>query len=445
MNANSKSTYYIDLFKDNPRNEDESIRKWCRRLSDQFGQKPNTYRRQYDKVKEMLHGEAPVPSVASSGKVQDRAEWKEQRNEAEYTYSGRKRIITLEDALNNVEVDLSVWCVDRFVANNWEVTMKGDQGEPIRETNYQVKVWFKKIADSDIDWKLITEQLQGVLKKRKSFKPKKSKGSGKAMVLTSDFHLGAYVDNLIRSERFNIEVLVNRLEDIAELVNSWELEEVHVGMLGDFIESFTGLNHRNVWKGLSKGMYGMGAVQLCFEVLCDHFLYKINNLKGVYLVSGNHDRVTSARPEDTKGEVGNMLAWLLRRELSENIELKFHNMVVTVEVDGICYVLAHGDKGFSQKEISKVLFEYGIQGKYNVLAQGHKHTRKVTKSRIERAFSVADIEIVQIDECDYRAITVSPLFTGNFYSESLGFSSSAGFNLIQNNGKGKVNIHDYCV
>lgn len=32
--------------------------------------------------------------------------------------------------------------------------------------------------------------------------------------------------------------------------------EVNILFLGDMIESFTGLNHKNSWKGLQKGMIG---------------------------------------------------------------------------------------------------------------------------------------------------------------------------------------------
>lgn len=92
-----------------------------------------------------------------------------------------------------------------------------------------------------------------------------------------------------------------------------------------------------------------------------------------------------------------------------------------------------------------MLFDHGRQGIYNVLVQGHKHTRHVTKTVKRKQYEWNNYTVVQLDEADYRAIILPPMFTGNFFSESLGFSSSAGFALMENNGRGKLNYFDYCL
>jgi len=60
-------------------------------------------------------------------------------------------ISTLDEALKHSGVDLSIWDVDKYTINSWEVTMgreKTPSGKPETYTNYQVKVWLKrKIAD----------------------------------------------------------------------------------------------------------------------------------------------------------------------------------------------------------------------------------------------------------------------------------------------------------
>ena len=87
---------------------------------------------------------------------------------------------------------------------------------------------------------------------------------------------------------------------------------VHVHLLGDLIESFTGLNHKNSWKGLDKGMFGVSAVKLFVKLFKKHFLDKIINLGSIKMVAGNHDRVTSDSSEDVDGGAAELVAWGLK-------------------------------------------------------------------------------------------------------------------------------------
>lgn len=374
---------------------------------------------------------------ASSGTKES---WDESGDTAVWSLDGESLIQTLDDALKHSKVDLTVWEVERHIFNTWTVTMKGPDGNPEVRTNVQVKVWFRRREDAGIDWGKVFADVKDSIR---TAKPMSRSGKGVGMVMTADFHLGAYVNNLIRSDKFEISTLVQYLKKTAQVVNDHAYEEVHVAMLGDFIESFSGLNHLNSWKGLSKGAYGMNAVILCYEILRD-WLKSIHNLKTIHMVSGNHDRVTADKEGDQEGEVGALLAYMLGMTFGKEA-INYHPAVLKVVLDDICYVMTHGHLKLSEKEISKILFDYGDQSKYNVFAKAHKHTRQVVKSSRQQHIRYQDHVVVQLDDANYRAITVPPLFTGNFYSESLGFSSTAGFNLVENNGANRINIFDYCV
>jgi predicted phosphodiesterase len=368
-------------------------------------------------------------------------EWNESKDSAVWSYDGTDTIHTLDDALSYSKVDMSVWEVDRHVFNQWEVTMKGADKSPIKRMNVQVKVWFKKRRGHDIDFdKVLKELSKATSKATVPF----TGGNGVGVVAASDFHFGAEIDDLIRSGKFNVKVLSRYLSNSADIINQKGYKEVHLALLGDFIESFTGLNHVNSWKGIGIDMFGMNAVILCYEILMQAFISKINNLKGVYVVSGNHDRVTSNNKEDQKGEAGQMIAYLIKEKL-EGVNVEYHPMVITKVIDGICYLWTHGHLGFSQKETSKILFDYGKQGYYNVLMQGHKHSRAVKKTIKRMQYQWEDVHVIQLDEVDYRFVTVAPMFTGNFFSESLGFSSSAGITIVENNGNDKIHYFDYCI
>ena len=86
--------------------------------------------------------------------------------------------------------------------------------------------------------------------------------------------------------------------------------------------------------------------------------------------------------------------------------------------------------------MGKAFWEHGRQGMYNVMLGGHWHARKG-----KRVYRVIDEK--QVDQANYRQLSVAPLFTGNFYSESNGWNSSAGYTVIVNNGQGKPNVFEY--
>jgi hypothetical protein len=77
-------------------------------------------------------------------------EWQESSDGAFFKYEGTTSIRTLDQALSYSKVDQNKWEVERYIFNSWDVTMKGDDGQPITATNYQVKVWFTPKIKLDI-------------------------------------------------------------------------------------------------------------------------------------------------------------------------------------------------------------------------------------------------------------------------------------------------------
>lgn len=290
------------------------------------------------------------------------------------------------------------------------------------------------------------EELKAELDNRvfKRFTIKKGNGSGIGVAMIGDFHLGAYVGDLLKTPDFNYSVACSYLERIANIINEKKLKEVYLFCNGDFIESFTGLNHMNSWKGLHKGAYGVKAIKLAHEILSQYLFSNIKNLSYVGFISGNHDRTTSKKDEDQFGEVAEMLQYLFEKDF-KNVDSEHNAMLISKEIDGINYVVTHGHLGISNREVTKVLFDYGKQGVYNIFAKAHKHTRETIKSLRLKKIKYHNIDYVQLDSLDYKAVTIPPLFTGNFYSESLGFSSNAGFDFFENNGRGKANHFSYSI
>lgn len=258
------------------------------------------------------------------------------------------------------------------------------------------------------------------------------------VVKIADLHLGSYVDNLIRTKNFSIDILANKLSEAVDDINDRNYSTVHVHVLGDLIESFTGLSHKNTWKGLDKAMVGAEAVKLVVKILHDNFLSKIINLGEVKVVGGNHDRSTSDNKEDVQGGAANLVCWGLEL-LGYTVE--FNPLVITHTIGKITHILTHGHHALSKKSTKQLCWDYGIQGNYNLICEGHLHSiiQKLNVNQRDTYQTIKD------DAVDHRRMNCPSFFTGNFFSESLGYTSESGFVIVEDNGKGVPNVFYYAI
>lgn len=266
------------------------------------------------------------------------------------------------------------------------------------------------------------------------YEPKLNRETNRPIVVTmADFHFGAYVDNLVKTKTFSINILANLLLESADIINSYNSKEVHVHILGDLIESFSGMNHKNSWKGLQKGMIGAEVVKLTTKIIHDNLLSRINNLHKVRIIAGNHDRVTSAKDEDTDGDAANLIAWGL--DLI-GYQVEFNPFILSNVVDGINYIDLHGDQILSKRSTKDICWDYGKQGVFNFIREGHLHSTIERLSAAQRK----SFNTIKDDSIDHRRMNIPSFFTGNSYSERLGFTSNSGFIISYNNGKGVPNV-----
>jgi len=344
--------------------------------------------------------------------------------EAIYTYKGSQPIHSLKDALEYFEIDVEAWEVDRYSCNSWEA-----QSKTGIVTLYQVKLILKKKEEA-IDFDRVVRELSETVD---GFQIQRPEGTNTCVLAISDLHIGAKVDAIGNTPDFSIKHVIARLQEVATAVNNGEYASVHVCLLGDYIESFTGLNHASTWMELEHHGHGTNVVITAYTIL-RRFLTSLNNVESVYMVSGNHDRVTKKLEGDPLGSVASMLAFMLKENTS--LDIRYNPLILTVEVDGIYYLLTHNHYNISKGDMGKVFWEYGKQGIYNVLLGGHWHARKG-----KRVYKT--VEEKHLDQANYRQIAVAPLFTGNFYSESHGWNSTAGYTVIENNTYGKPNVFEY--
>jgi hypothetical protein len=242
----------------------------------------------------------------------------------------------------------------------------------------------------------------------------------------ADLHIGAFVEGLRATKDYNNEILRGYLKKTAEKVNRFGAKEVHINLLGDLIESFTGLNHPNSWKSMQYGMYGVTVVKEAHSIILE-FLCSINNLVQVNGVGGNHDRPTASNKEESNGEIAELIFWVLEKSLP-SIKFTYHHTLNAQVIDNVNYILEHGEQKFSSdNKVGELLFEHGRQDMFNLVLRAHTHSRKVIK-----------------DSRNSRVVTVASYITGNLYSDNLGFNGNAGFLLTYREDNYPV-VTDYTI
>ena len=372
----------------------------------------------------------------------------EDQNVANFEGSSSQVIKTVDQLIKFSGVDLSVWKVGKTRFGTWTTTMKIDN-VPVQKTNYTVKAEFIRrnpivpvVEDPGIKaYEEIIEKLDKSIKKIKL--KKRSRGKRTGVLTLSDFHIGAEVKDLIRTPDFDLDILVEHLRKIADKINSLGYDRVHVNMLGDYFESISGLNHLNTFKSLQRGGYGAQIIIMAAKILTD-FFSNIDNLVEINMISGNHDRVTIQKTVDNEGAAAELLSYMLDRNL-DGVDVNYHGYCLTKEIDGVGYILTHGHFAMNKKPTANVIQKYGIPNLYNLWLQGHLHTRKTERTWTKTPVHYESMLVVGLDEDNYRKITVPSVFTGNFYSETLGYTTAGGFLVMENNGSGKPNVFDFVI
>jgi hypothetical protein len=115
--------------------------------------------------------------------------------------------------------------------------------------------------------------------------------------------------------------------------------------------------------------------------------------------------------------------------------------VITHTIGKITHILTHGHHALSKKSTKQLCWDYGVQGNYNLICEGHLHSiiQKLNVNQRDTFQTIKD------DAVDHRRMNIPSFFTGNFFSESLGYTSESGFVVVEDNGRGVPNVFFYAV
>ena len=167
----------------------------------------------------------------------------EKKSGATVTSTKSNRIKTIDDLIEQCDIDLDVWGVDRYVVNKWEVGSNVD-GKIIVEPLFQIKAWLKKENDV-FQLKQIREQL---LKDFKEFSPKyppiKYEKIDKGQLLEInifDLHFGKLCWGLETGDNYDTKIarkrFLNAISAIISRAKGYDVKRVLFPIGNDFFNT----------------------------------------------------------------------------------------------------------------------------------------------------------------------------------------------------------------
>lgn len=322
------------------------------------------------------------------------------------------RVTNLDDLKEHGKINTDKWEISKYIENFW-----GNDLNP----NWQVKAWLQRkgLEEPDKSWtkKWLDELIDDMeLPEVPISKLKKDP----IVVVIADLHIGV----INRDDRvvptYNKEVCFETVISAMDYVNEhFPDRPVHLMVLGDLIESFTGKNHKGTWKQIE--LHGAKAAFAAFDVL-KAGIKRLDNFQKLYLISGNHDRVTAHREADEEGQVTELVYGIFKR--ITNIPVVYDPMVLSVNIDDIQYIMLHGHQSLAKKKAAEIVQQYGSSDCFNLIMNGHKHHKEFIE-----------------DTYKARYIRHPSIVTGTPFSLRIGENSRSGFAIHEKSKCGSVDSH----
>ena len=158
------------------------------------------------------------------------------------------RIKTLDDLIRVCEIDTSIWNVDRYVVNKWEVGSQVD-GQIIVEPLFQIKAWLKRSSEI-FELKRIRQEIMDDVKSFSPiYKTKKHKivDQGQLMEINIfDLHFGKLCWGKETGDNYDIKIATRRFIDaISSMITrskGFDIKRIVFPIGNDFFNSDTRMN-----------------------------------------------------------------------------------------------------------------------------------------------------------------------------------------------------------
>jgi len=224
------------------------------------------------------------------------------------------------------------------------------------------------------------------------------------VVVIGDLHLG------LETEDVDIHVVQERLNKILFVLSANNFSSLKIVILGDIIESFTGMTKGDTWQNLSIVGYGAEIIITASDMLAS-FVATANQFADkveVFAIPGNHDRMTNNKDEDPIGQIG-MLIYRLAERATPSVDWRIEPICQSFVHGDSEMIIMHGDKPMTKLSGAEVSMKYGKTDLFKVILRGHYHHRQILE-----------------DTTNYRYITIPSIVGETPFSKRLGLASKPG-------------------
>lgn len=361
-----------------------------------------------------------------------------QKGTGEIVYKGMSQITSEEEAIDFFEIDTEKYSIARIKLGSSSVTMKLKDWEikklnekdrvlykqtPITIVNYNSKV--ELVPRSKTAEELYQDMIDYIAIYSDPYTPEEVQSAENkqhaGVYGLADFHLG------LTTDRFNVDILCDRLAQAAQHINRENHKENHIIINGDLLEAMAIMHDSQVFE-LDMEYVGTTGIRACFDIFNKFLFGRVTNLKGIYITAGNHDRTEGDKRRSNRFSSGAETFYHFCTDNIRGVGIRYHYTVLNVLIDGIGYLISHGDKKLVN-DTSKFIQDYGFgdRADYHVVVTAHLHTRKTHKTMIKRPVIYEELLVVTQDTLNYRWIQLPSIVSSNEYATENGWSNGAGF------------------
>jgi hypothetical protein len=295
----------------------------------------------------------------------------------------KTRIHTLEQLIAYFEIDLTIWEVERFVANKWEVAAKNEAEKLVVEPLYQVKAFLRKrreIVDARVEIAALKEQALKEITVKPPFVQKPAKTTGNMLEIDLfDPHFGkmAWAEET-GHQNFDVKICTKLYKKafytLLERASHYSYDEIWYVVGNDMFhtDNAQGTTTSGTIVSTDARYHKTFGVVRNTVIECIEELRKRCKKVKVIVVSGNHDELTSWHLGDS------LTCWF--REYNDVVidnqptHYKYH------QFGKVMVLYTHGDKG-KRKEYPLLMAterpEMFGATKFREAHTGHRHTDKV--------------------------------------------------------------------
>lgn len=281
----------------------------------------------------------------------------------------------------------------------------GDLYYQKRETHVE-RLELNKLKRQLVKTAMITEEVRDAMLDEMTFQipksayePRLPEGNHRAVLLITDWHLGAVVEN-VSGNRYNLDIAKKRLgklvQETLDYCGTFEVSQLDVVMLGDAIEH---ISMRSVNQAYEAELPMAQQIVKASDLIINLLVTLSQHINVEYTgISGNHDRSNGDKKANIDGDnvmvvinntVGQFIkmAGIHRLKNSHSEDELLYEAVK--EINGARIKFVHGDwetKQSKNKLESHMAMDEEI---YEVLVMGHYHHFEV----IERNFSNKEVYV----------------------------------------------------